>query len=250
LRRLIDSHAHLSDLADMEGVIERAKDAGVDAIVAMGANLETCMSTLRWAEEYPGYVYPALGVHPTEWYEEGFEAALKFVGEHIDGCVAVGEVGLDYWNREARKNGEIRENQREIYKRQLAMAEEHGKPVSVHGRGAWRDALDLAIAHGPGRVVFHWYSGPLDILHEILDAGYLISSTPATEFSRDHRAALEEAPLDRILIETDSPVSYRGREAEPADLLLTLRALSELKGAPEEEVARETTRNAERFFSI
>jgi len=152
--------------------------------------------------------------------------------------------------KRARKNEEIRENQREIYKRQLAIAEEHGKPVSVHGRGAWRDALDLAIAHGPGRVVFHWYSGPLDVLNELLDAGYLISSTPATEFSRDHRAALEEAPLDRILIETDSPVSYRGREAEPADLLLTLRALSGLKGAPEEEVARATTRNAERFFSI
>ena len=250
LRRLIDAHAHLSDLEDMEGVVQRAKQAGVGAVVAVGANLRTCVATLSWAEAFPGYVFPALGIHPTEWAGDDVPATLRFIEERLDGCVAVGEIGLDYWSREARRSKRTRERQRGLYVRQLQMAAEHGKPASVHGRGAWRDALDLARLHGPDRVVFHWYSGPLDVLAELLDAGYLISATPAAEFSRDHRAALAEAPLERILVETDAPVSYHGSPAEPADLRRTLRALAELKAASGEEVARATTRNAERFFRI
>ena len=250
LRRLIDTHAHLSDLGDMEGVVMRAKQAGVDAIVAVGANLRTCMATLCWAEDFPEYVFPALGIHPTEWTEDDIPATLRFIEERLDKCVALGEIGLDYWSREARKNKENRRRQRNLYIRQLQMAEEHGKPASIHGRGAWRDALDLASHHGPDRVVFHWYSGPLDILTELLDAGYLVSATPAVEFSRDHRTALAETPMERILIETDSPVSYHGAPAEPVDLHRTLKALAELRGASTEEVALTTTRNAEQFFRI
>ncbi|MCW3992139.1 MAG: TatD family hydrolase [Candidatus Bathyarchaeota archaeon] len=250
LRRLIDTHAHLSDLEDMEGVVQRAKEAGVDAIVAVGANLKTCMATLLWSEAFPGYVFPALGIHPTEWGDDDVPSTLMFIEERLSGCIAVGEIGLDYWSREVRKSLQTRERQRRLYVQQLKMAADRGKPASVHGRGAWRDALDLARLHGPGRVVFHWYSGPLDVLTEILDAGYLVSATPAAEFSRGHRAALSEAPLDRILMETDSPVSYHGAQAEPSDLWRTLRALAELKGASMDEVARATTRNAERFFRI
>jgi TatD DNase family protein len=120
----------------------------------------------------------------------------------------------------------------------------------VHGRGAWEDALGLAREHGPERIIFHWFSGPLEVLRGVLDSGYLISATPAAEFSRDHRAALSEAPLESIVIETDSPVSYHGKRAEPSDILLTLRSLSELKGASEEDVAKVTTLNAERFFNL
>lgn len=250
MRRLIDTHAHLSDLEDMEGIIRHAKEVGIDAVVAVGANLRTCMETLRWSEAFPGYVFPALGIHPTELAEDNITATLQFIEARLGGCVAVGEIGLDYRSREARKSKKIRERQRELYVQQLEMALEQGKPALVHGRGAWRDALDIARLHDPGRIVFHWYSGPKDVLTELLDAGYLVSATPAAEFSRDHRAALSVAPLDRILIETDSPVSYHGTPSEPADLQRTLMALSEIKGISGYEAARTTTRNAERFFRI
>lgn len=247
---LIDTHAHLSDLGDMDGVIERAKKVGIEAIIGVGANLATCKKTLEWADAFAGYVYPALGIHPTEWSEDGNASTTRFIEEHIDDCLAVGEIGLDYWDRNAKKNKDIRERQRELYIYQLQMAREHEKPASVHGRGSWEDALQLAKNHGPDRIVFHWYSGPLDVLSEVIDTGYLISATPASEFSKHHRAALVEAPIERIVIETDSPVSYHGKQAEPADILLTLRSLADLKEISEDEVARNTTRNAKRFFKI
>ncbi len=249
-RRLIDTHAHLDEFDEMEPIIERAREAGVDAIIAVGANMRACRLTLQWADAYPGYVYPALGVHPTEWFEEDVEETLRFVEEHLNRCVAVGEIGLDYWSREARKNKAVRRRQREIYVRQLEMAVEYDKPVSIHSKGSWRDALDLLLEHGPERAVFHWYSGPIDILKELLNAGYYISATPAAEYSKHHRAALQEAPLERILLETDSPVEYRGRPLEPGDLPLVARALAELKDVSLEEVVEATTRNAERLFRI
>lgn len=248
--RLIDSHAHLSDLKDLGGAIERAKRIGVSAIIAVGTDFKTCSSTLALAEKHPNFIYPALGIHPTEWYENQVEDTLKFIEGRMVDSIAVGEIGLDYWDGEAKRSEAVREKQREIYVRQLAIARRNGKPVSIHGRGAWGDALSLAESEGVDRAVFHWYSGPPDVLHELLDSGYLISATPAAEFSRDHRAALLETPLERILVETDSPVSYHGTPSEPADILRTLKALAELKETSMEEAARVTTLNSEKFFGL
>lgn len=252
MRRLIDTHAHLSDLEDAERVIQRAKQSGVDAVVAVSANTRTCIATLSWAEAFPGYVFPALGIHPNEFSQDEVSTSIQFIEEQIDVCVAVGEIGLDYWSREAKESETFREWQRNIYVQQLQIAAKQGKPVSVHSRGSWRDALNLAKLHGPDRIVFHWYSGPLDILSELLDSGYQISATPATEYSMHHRVALSEAPLDRILIETDSPVYLRNRSrrSEPSDLRITVKALADLKEISQEEVAKVTSRNAEKFFHL
>jgi TatD DNase family protein len=250
LLRLVDTHAHVSDLEDVAGAVERARAVGVGAILAVGAEMETCRATLELANAFHGYIYPALGIHPTEIVVQEIQATLKFIEENIEKCTALGEIGLDYWSREARRNKDVRDLQRDLYIKQLRMASERDKPVSVHARGSWRDALELAKTHGPGRGVFHWYSGPQDILEELIDSGYYISATIAAEYSREHRAALTRAPLESILIETDSPVEYRGSPSEPADLLRTLKALSELKGLPHEDVAQATTRNAQKLFGI
>jgi TatD DNase family protein len=98
--------------------------------------------------------------------------------------------------------------------------------------------------------VFHWYSGPLEILEKIIDHGYYVSATPALAYSPPHQAAMRTAPLDRILVETDSPVEYQGRISEPADLVITLEELSRLKGMDQGEVRKITTANANRFFGI
>ena len=248
----IDSHAHLSELEDRDGVIQRAKEAGVEAIIAMGTKLSSSVSTLEWSESYPGYVLPAIGIHPTEFLEDDVPETLRYMDDNISKVVAIGEIGLDYWHKAARKDEGVRERQRDTYISQLQMAREHELPVSVHGRGSWQDALDLAAAHGPERIVFHWYSGPLDVLDSLLDRGYLISATPAAEYSKDHRAALERAPLESILVETDCPVYMRNRKrsSEPMDVAITVRALAKLKGSTVEEVALASTRRAREVFRI
>ncbi len=239
-------------MEDREGVVRRAMDIGIEAIVSVGANLETSVATIEWAEDYPRYIYPAIGIHPTEWANDDIPTTIKYIEGKIADVVAVGEIGLDYWNAGARKDRGVREKQRQIYVDLLKMAKEHCRPVSIHGRGSWRDALDLALLHGPDQAVFHWYSGPLDILAEILDHGYYISATPSAEYSRDHRAALASAPLERIMIETDSPVYLRnrGKPSEPADITITVNALARLKDTTEEDIASVTARNAKLFFRI
>jgi TatD DNase family protein len=248
----VDTHAHLSQLEDRGGVIQRAKEAGVEAIIAMGTNLSSSVATLEWAEAYPGYVLPAIGIHPTEFLNDDVPETLRFIEERISRVVAVGEIGLDYWDKAARKDEGVRERQRDTYTRQLQIAREHDLPASVHGRGSWQDALDIAVAHGPERIVFHWYSGPLDVLDSLLDRGYVISATPAAEYSRDHRAALEHAPMESILVETDCPVYMRNRKrgSEPMDVTITAKALAKLKDTTTEEVSITTTRNARDIFEI
>ena len=103
---------------------------------------------------------------------------------------------------------------------------------------------------GVEKAVFHWYSGPLEILEKIIVDGYYVSATPALAYSPPHQAAMRAAPVERILVETDSPVEYQGRISEPADLVTTLEELSRLKGMDVEEVRRITTSNAKRLFGI
>jgi TatD DNase family protein len=248
----VDTHAHLSELEDREGVIHRAKEAGVEAIIAMGTNLASSIATFEWAEEYPEFVHPAIGIHPTEFLKDDVPETLRYIQENTSKVVAVGEIGLDYWDKAARKDEGVREMQRDTYIKQLQIAREHDLPASVHGRGSWQDALDLAVAHGPERIVFHWYSGPLDVLDSLLDRGYIISATPAAEYSKDHRAALEHAPIESILVETDCPVYMRNRKrgSEPMDVTITAKALAKLKDTTPEEVALATTRKAREIFKI
>ena len=247
---MIDTHAHLSDLP--EGAIDRARAAGLTGIVAVSANLPTCECTLRLAKAHRGYVHAALGIHPTEFFNQSLEAALEMIRVNAPECVAIGEIGLDYWHKLVRKDAAMKEKQRDFYVQQLQAAREVDLPVSIHSRGAWGDCLELASGHGPGRGVFHWYSGPLDVLDGVLDAGYYVSCTPAVEVSTELRAAMVKAPLERIIIETDSPVWIKSlkRESEPVDVQLTLRHLAELKGLTMTDVDAATTRNAETLFNI
>jgi TatD DNase family protein len=108
----------------------------------------------------------------------------------------------------------------------------------------------MVAVSGVEKVVFHWYSGPLDILDHILADGFWVSATPALAYSLPHRAVIAKAPLERILIETDAPVKYRDKVSEPADLRITLRELSHLKNVPQDRLASVTTENAKRFFGI
>lgn len=251
MRRLMDSHVHLDGLGDPEAALVRAREAGVNGLVAVGGNLESSALALEFAGLHPGYVFPAIGVHPADVLKVDLAEAVAYVDENASRAVAVGEIGLDYAYGFARPP-EVRERMRALYGGLLGVAEAHGLPVAVHSRSAYGDALaGLRDRDVPG-AVFHWYDGPVHVLGEALDAGYYVSATPAARYSRGHMEVVRETPLERLLVETDSPVYMRdlGRMSEPADVWLTVEAVSLLKGVEPGEVARVSTRNAETLFRL
>jgi len=241
--RLVDTHAHLNEFSDLDNVLEGAKASEVTAIVAVGMDHESNVKTLEYSKLYKGYVYPALGVHPWR-IKESVEEAVGFIKQNIDRCVAIGEIGLDYWIKTDQ------ETQKLVYKDLLNLAVGENKAVCVHARGAWEDAYDLVKESRVKKAVFHWYSGPLEVLQRILDSGYFVSATPAAEYSKHHREALQHTPLENILLETDSPVKYKGVDSEPSHVYKTLKYVAEIKGVSEEILAEKTTENAIELFNL
>jgi len=252
--QLIDTHAHLDELNNLDSAIEEAEQAGVITIVAVGSNSESNIKTLELSRRYDPFVHPALGLHP--WELANLEPSLidenlRFIEENIAEAVALGEIGLDYDKRLVKTAP--KELQKKVLQRLLALAAKYAKPAVIHSRYAWKDALQLVQDSGIEKAVFHWFTGFSSVLKDIVDAGYFISATPATEYHEEHRRAVREAPLDKLLLETDCPVTY-GREekyeSRPADVLRTLKAVAELKGTDQATIAEQTTRNAVAFFSL
>jgi TatD DNase family protein len=241
--QLIDTHAHLEGFADSSRMVSNAKASGVVSVIAVSADLETCKRTIGLADEYPDFIYPALGVHPQEAGKDN-EAAFTFIEEHLDRCVAVGEIGLDYWAKVDK------EAQNRAFSRLLDFALSRDLPVSIHSRGAWEECYRMASEKKTQKAVFHWFSGSTETLRLVIDSGYLVSATPALEYSKAHRAAIREAPIESLVLETDSPVKYHGKEAEPADVARTLHFVAELKDMVVDDVASKTTMNARRLFSL
>lgn len=241
---MIDSHAHLNELEKVEEALLRARAAGLTGIVAVGMDLAANRFTLDLARRYPDLVYPAIGYHPWSLRPDSIEENLAFIRTHLQECVALGEVGLDYQAKPKKRL------QQEVFAALLELAARHRRPVIIHTRFSQHRAHALVKEAGIEKAVFHWYSGPLEVLKKILDDGYFISATPALSYSLPHQVAVAATPLSQLLIETDAPVEYQGKVSEPADLIWTAREVSRVKEVPLEEVIRVTTANAREFFGI
>ncbi|MEM4724800.1 MAG: TatD family hydrolase, partial [Candidatus Hadarchaeum sp.] len=158
--KLIDCHAHLEEVPNLDQELKSAKEKGVAAIIAVGSDLYSNISVQQISEHYPNYVYPALGLHP--WNLDRIDETIQIIEKNIERCVALGEVGLDF------KYQTPKELQVKAFARILELAERYDKPVIIHSRWAWREAFEMVKKAEIRRAVFHWYSGPLDVLQEIL----------------------------------------------------------------------------------
>ncbi len=241
--RVIDGHAHLEGIQDIDNDLGKAREAGVAAVIAVGSETGSNKRALELAASHKNFVFPALGLHPWN-LKDDFSRDIEFIEENIGKCVALGEVGIDF------KYDKDRNLQVSALEKILEIAQRSEKPVIMHTRWAWKEAFEMVKQRGLKRIVFHWYSGPLDVLRGVLDLGCHVSASPAAEYSEYHRQAIREVPLDRLLLETDTPVRYRDHVSRPIDVLKTLSAVSKLKGIPDEEVAEATTKNAIELFGL
>lgn len=256
----IDSHAHIEGEefdADREAVIERALDAGVQVIVCVGDGevaADSHTAAFRLADQYP-FIYTTVGVHPHEarLLDDELSARLAELSEHPK-VIAWGEIGLDY-----HYDNSPRDVQREAFRRQLRMARERGLPVSIHTREAEADTLAILGEEWkdsglPG--IIHCFTGTRSFAEQAIELGFYISFSGVVTFKKaeDLRETARALPLDRLLIETDSPflapVPYRGGRNEPAYVVETARAISELRGLEVEEFAKATSENFKRLFAL
>ena len=249
-----DTHAHYDDRAfdaDRFALLEAVHAAGVERIVDPGCTRESSRAALALAERFP-FVYAAVGIHPEELDDSTPEALeeIAALAEHPK-CVAVGEIGLDYY-----WDAEHKEAQKLLFRQQIALALELDKPVIVHDREAHGDSLAIVRDYPELRGVFHCYSGSAEMAQELLRRGwYLGFDGPVTyKNARKTLEVLDVCPLERILIETDSPylspVPNRGKRNDSRNLRFIAAAIAERKGIAPEELAAVTLENGKRLFRI
>jgi len=245
---VIDTHAHLDALAEPSEVVARARAAGVTRVVTIGTGIESCRRALDLTA-HEG-VYAALGIDPHQaGTEEGARAGeLRTLLSHPK-AVAVGEAGLDY-----HYGGDRKDEQRELFAAQLALAAELELPIVVHTRAANADTEALLRAHD-GTVVMHCFSEPA-LLAAGLERGWYFSFAGNVTYPKAEplRAAAAAVPGDRLLAETDSPYlapqAVRGRTNEPAHVVHTLAALAAVRGDDAEELAARIDANATAAFRL
>ena len=253
--KAIDTHAHLDHVENVEQALQDAVAAGVEGIVALGMDLNSNKRNLEIKKKTVSpRIYLGLGIHPANIVAEEVEATIAFIREHIRDAHAIGEIGMDFWYKGVKKDEAKKEEQRQVFRRQLLLAQEYRLPVVIHSRGTWQECLDMAREAGIQKAVFHWYSGPLDVLENILAEGYLVSASPALAYSPQSREAIQHAPIEQTLIETDCPVFYNypegGFSSQPKDVFKTLEAYARLKQVNAERALEILNHNAKKFFSL
>ena len=249
---LVDTHLHL-DLehfdADRAAVVERARSAGVKGSVLIGFEPRRWLTTAELCARCPGMVRAA-GVHPnsvTTW-SAGTE---KLLADELGkpGVVALGEIGLDFYRDRADPD-----QQRAVFGAQLALARELAVPVVIHQRAAEQEVLDTLARFAPLRGVMHCFTGDKAFAARCLALGLHLGLGGVLTFPRstDVREAVRQAPLDRLLLETDAPFiapqAWRGRRNEPAYVATVAEQLAQLRGLDLATIAEQTTRNAVELF--
>ncbi|MEP6759327.1 MAG: TatD family hydrolase [Actinomycetota bacterium] len=248
--RLVDTHCHLF-LMDQEPAVavEAARVARVDRLICVGVDVETSERSIEIASGLEG-VFASAGVHPHD--ADGFDDASAARVEALlrdPSVVGVGECGLDWF----RMNSE-REAQVSTFRTHVALSNAIGKPMIVHVRDAWDDALRVLDEGSAQRVVIHCFTGDAEIARECVRRGYWLSFAGNVTYPKNGhmREAAAIIPLDRILVETDSPFlapqKLRGSDNEPRNVLLTLAELAAVRHEPLELLAEASSSNAETAF--
>jgi TatD DNase family protein len=253
---LIDSHAHLELeplVNDSAGVLERARAAGVIAIISVGIDISDAEKVLEIADRFKG-VFASLGFHPhnAKDVREGALSRMEKLAKHPK-VVAYGEIGLDFF-----RNRSPQSVQTTVFADQLELAKSLGKPVVIHLRNAHKEGLDILEKAAPFSAggVIHCFSGDQTDADRALELGFYISIPGTVTYKKNERlrAIISQLPEDRMLLETDAPflapAPLRGKNNEPAFIVHTARKVAEIRQVSVQDISRATTTNAIRLFRL
>lgn len=253
---LFDTHCHLNIpplSQNIHHVITRSQDTGIVGIVAPGTDIETSIEISQIAKQYPGFIWPAIGIHPQAIIDVPIQLqqVLELLLLKIN-AVAIGEIGLDY-----EVANPSREEQIQRLKVQLAIAQAHNLPILIHCRKAFSDLYDILQKNSPkAGGILHSWSGSNEMLEKFIKLGfyYGVSGVITLPTSTRRRQFLCNAPLERMVLETDAPYiatqTTKKNLVEPHHIAEICRSVAEIKGISVEEVARITTENARRVLRL
>lgn len=253
---LFDTHAHLNAEQyneDLEQVIERAKSEKVEKIVVVGFDRPTITRAMELIEEYD-FIYAAIGWHPVDAIDMKDEdlAWIKDLSQH-EKVVAIGEMGLDYyWDKSPK------DVQKEVFRRQIALAKEVKLPIVIHNRDATEDVVTILKEEGAAEVggIMHCFTGSLETAKACMEMNFYISFGGPVTFknAKKPKEVVKEIPSDKLLIETDcpylTPVPFRGKRNEPSYVKYIAEQIAELREISFEELSELTTKNAKKVFRI
>ncbi|QGM81502.1 TatD family hydrolase [Otariodibacter oris] len=255
---IIDSHCHLDSLdyetrhKNVDEVIENAKARGVQRFISICTTLGSFENMKKLTAHRPE-VSLSCGVHPLNVEDEPFDYARLLESAKDPRVVAIGETGLDY-----HYTPETKELQQSIFQQQIHIANEVNKPLVIHTRSAREDTMQLLIENNAEKCggVLHCFTEDWNMAKRALDIGFYISISGIITFknAEDLREVVKKVPLDRLLVETDSPylapIPYRGKPNQPAYVREVCEYLATLKGVSVEEMAQTTTQNVQRLFKL
>ena len=247
-----ESHAHYDDERfddDRDELLASFPAEGIETVVNSSSDIASSRASIALAEKYP-FFYASVGVHPHEvskMREDDIDT-LRELSKHPK-VVAIGEIGLDFYY-----DLSPRDDQRYWFKRQLALAEELDMPVIIHSRDASQECFDIISASNVRKGVIHCYSGSAPMAQDYADMGFYIGIGGSLTFKNNKKTVevVEKLPLEKILIETDSPylapVPYRGRRNDSRLLKYVVEKISEIKNVPEIDICNITKNNAIELF--
>ncbi len=255
--KIIDTHAHLDQIKDLDQALDNAREAGVVGIVLISMDFESSKRCLEIKKRVTDpKIYLGMGMHPSEANLDDLEDCVKLIYDNVESLHAIGEIGLDFWYKDVRKSDEKKEIQVKVFRRFLEVARDVNLPAVIHSRGAEQECLDIVLELGITQAEFHWYSGSVPILEKIIEHGYYVSTSPSVVHSAPTKEVMAAAPVERILLETDSPVYFKNRktgegfEAEPKDVIRTLKGVCQLKGLDPDQAHHLFNKNAKDFFHM
>lgn len=251
---LIDTHCHLDMLkCDVATAIERTQAANVEKIITISVDIPSLDFVRQAVQQWP-YVYGSLGIHPhdAKTYTDEVTDLLLDIVPHSSKIVAIGETGLDYYYLHSD-----RDIQKTVFRQQLQLAESLQRPVILHSRDAEKDTLSILEQNPVTRKgVAHSFTGSLAMANTLIEMGWYIGINGIVTFrtAEELREVVRQLPLDRILLETDapflSPVPFRGKPNDPSKVLEIAKFLANMLQIPLEQMARQTTENAQRLFQL
>lgn len=250
---MIDSHCHLEEAAyekDLDDVIRTCKNQGLKALITVCADPQDWDKTLQIIDKYKGYVFACASLHPIyvdRVSEQQVEEYFKKIKENKDLLAAIGETGADYFHH--RETG-LQEKQRELFRYHIRLAKELDKPVVVHCRDAFEDVIGILEKEGAKRVMMHLFGGQ-KLLDRVISNSWWISVGPILLKSKSHKKIVRDMPLEKIMLETDSPwFGPEGQRNTPLSVIPVAERIAEIKKVEVSHVSEMTDRNAVEFFRM